>query len=189
MFSHHAIASGLEALGLGLDRPWAPTFAIAFGWTLLMLAYSPIADYLASRWVAERPRLEAFRRLQHGLPQLIAGVVIAWALGAFLEEFVFRALILRSLRAVLAAWLPAPAAISMAVALAALGAGAAHVYQGARGVVIITQLSVLFGALYVISGYNFWAVALCHGFYDTIAFVRFAFGYSKYARADRPAHE
>ena len=47
---------------------------------------------------------------------------------------------------------------------------------------IITQLSVLFGVLFVASGYNLWTVILAHGFYDTIAFVRFASGKSRYAK-------
>jgi len=39
----------------------------------------------------------------------------------------------------------------------------------------------------VVAGYNLWAVILCHGFYDTIAFVRFATGKSKYSKAPEAA--
>ena len=49
-----------------------------------------------------------------------------------------------------------------------------HLYQGPRATVIVTQLSVMFGVLFVVSGYNLWAVILCHGMYDTVAFIRFA---------------
>ncbi len=59
-----------------------------------------------------------------------------------------------------------------------------HLYQGLRAVIIVTQLSVLFGVLFVGSGYNLWAVILCHGLYDTIAFVRFANKKSNYSRLD-----
>jgi len=38
-----------------------------------------------------------------------------------------------------------------------------------------------FGVLFVVSGYNLWTVMLCHGLYDTIAFVRFANKKSKYS--------
>jgi hypothetical protein len=48
--------------------------------------------------------------------------------------------------------------------------------------VIIAQLSVLFGVLFVASGYDLWAAVLCHGLYDTIAFARFASGKSHYAK-------
>jgi hypothetical protein len=52
--------------------------------------------------------------------------------------------------------------------------------------VIVTQLSVLFGVLFVLSGCTLWAVVLCHGMYDTVAFVRFAFGKSKYSARMAP---
>jgi hypothetical protein len=85
----------------------------------------------------------------------------------------------------MSAWLTAPIAIAIAVCIAALGAGLMHLYQGPRAAVIVTQLSVLFGVLFVVSGYNLWAVILCHGMYDTVAFIRFATGKSKYSNLDR----
>jgi membrane protease YdiL (CAAX protease family) len=50
--------------------------------------------------------------------------------------------------------------------------------------VIVAQLSVLFGVLFVISEYNLWAVMICHGVYDTAAFVRFANKKFKYSNLD-----
>jgi hypothetical protein len=47
--------------------------------------------------------------------------------------------------------------------------------------VIITQLSSLFGLLMVVSGYNLWAVIIGHCLYDTVAFIRFANGKSRYS--------
>jgi hypothetical protein len=49
-----------------------------------------------------------------------------------------------------------------------------------------SQLSVLFGLLFVVSGDNLWAVILCRGLYDTVAFVRFANKSSKYSRLNEP---
>jgi hypothetical protein len=48
----------------------------------------------------------------------------------------------------------------------------------------VTQLSVLFGVPFVISGENLWTVVLCHGLYDTVAFIRFANRSSKYSNLD-----
>ncbi len=75
-------------------------------------------------------------------------------------------------------------AVAVAVCIAALGAGAMHSYQGPRAMLIITQLSILFGVLFVVSGYNLWAVMICHGLYDTIAFIRFATRRSCYSQLD-----
>ncbi len=80
--------------------------------------------------------------------------------------------------------LSAPVAAGIAICVAAAGAGMMHFYQGPRAMVIIAQLSILFGILFVVSGHNLWAVVICHGLYDTIAFVRFATKKSKYANMD-----
>ncbi len=175
----------LDSLGLGIPHSWWPTVGFAVAWLALMFAYSPIADWLATRWIAKAPTLESFRVIQQSKVKLIAGIVVAWVLGGFLEELIFRGVVLKSVKSLLTAWLPGPIAAGLAVCIAALGAALVHFYQGSRGMVIVTQLSVLFGVLFVISGYNLWAVMLCHGLYDTIAFVRFANKKSKYSDLDR----
>ena len=147
-----------------------------------MLAYSTLADRLAARWVAKPPTLGAFRGLQESRVKLLVGIVVAWILGGFLEELVFRGIILQSIEALVAPWLAAPLAAAVAILGAAAGAGVIHLYQGLRAVIIITQLSILFGLLFVLSGHNLWTVMLCHGLYDTIAFVRFANRKSRYSR-------
>jgi membrane protease YdiL (CAAX protease family) len=144
-----------------------------------------VADRLASRWFHKPPTLGTFRAIQESTVKLIAGIVVAWLLGGFLEELVFRGIVLKSVASLMGAWLAAPIAIAVAVCIAALGAGLVHLYQGPRATVIVTQLSILFGILFVVSGYNLLAVILCHGMYDTVAFIRFATGKSQYSNLDR----
>ena len=182
-----ALVSGkvtLDKLGLGLDHSWAPTIELALAWFGLMLVYSPLADWVATHWVTKPPTLEAFRVIQQSTGKLIAGIVAAWVLGGIGEELIARGIVLKAVEVFLAAYVPEPLAAGVAVCAAALGAGGMHAYQGLRAMVIITQLSVLFGVLFVVSGYHLWAVILCHGLYDTIAFVRFAHKQSKYSRLD-----
>jgi membrane protease YdiL (CAAX protease family) len=171
-------------LGLGTPRSWQSTLGFSLMGLGLMLAYSPFADWLAARWIDQPPNLEAFRALQQSRAKFIAGIVVAWVLGGVLEELVLRGIVLRSVDSVLTAWLGEPIASAVAVSIAALGAGVIHLYQGHRAVVIIAQLSILFGVLFIVSGNNLWAVMLCHGLYDTIAFVRFATKKSRYAKLD-----
>ncbi len=176
--------SPLTTLGLSTSVSWLSTIGFAVAWLALMLAYSPLADRVATRWVDKPPTLDAFRALQQSRSKLLIGIVVAWVLGGFLEELVFRRIILQSIEALLSAWFVAPIATGIAVCAAALGAGLVHSYQGLRAAIIITQLSVLFGLLFVVSGHNLWAVILRHGLYDTIAFVRFANKRSNYSRLD-----
>jgi hypothetical protein len=176
--------ASLQDFGLSTSVSWPSTVGFALAGLALMLAYSPLADRLATRWVDKPPTLDAFRMLQQSRTKLLMGIVVAWFLGGFLEELVFRGIVLQAIAAQVSAWLAAPMAIGIAVCAAAVGAGLMHLYQGLRAVLIVTQLSVLFGLLFVVSGRNLWAVVLCHGLYDTIAFVRFANKKSKYARLD-----
>jgi uncharacterized protein len=172
----------MPPLGLTAHRSWFSTIAFAVAWLALMLACSPLADRLATRCVARPPTLSAFRALQQSTSKLIVGIVMAWLLGGFLEELIFRGIVLQSVERLLSPWLARPMAAGIAICVAAAGAGLIHLYQGLRAAIIVTQLSVLFGLLFVVSGYNLWAVVLCHGMYDTIAFIRFAQRKSRYSK-------
>jgi membrane protease YdiL (CAAX protease family) len=101
--------------------------------------------------------------------------------GGVIEEVIFRGLVLRMVEGVLVASLTSPIATLIAIGVAAFGTTLFHFYQGPRAMLIISQLSILFGVLFVISGYNLWTVMICHGLYDTVAFVRFASKKSKYS--------
>ena len=182
-----AFASGkvtLDELGLGSSHPWWSTLGFALGGLGLMLAASPLADRLATRWVHAPPTLEAFSMIQQSKSRLVAGILAAWLLGGVLEELLARGIVLKSVESILTIWLMPPLAAGLAVILAAIGAGLIHSYQGHRAVLIITQLSILLGVLFVLSGYNLWPVMLCHGMYDTIGFVRYAAKKSKYSDLD-----
>ncbi|MDY0087494.1 MAG: CPBP family intramembrane glutamic endopeptidase [Coriobacteriia bacterium] len=171
----------LEWLGLQSPSSWPATIALSLTWLAMMLVLSPLADRLASALVSEPPRLEAFRVIQRGWGSLAVGIAVSWLLGGFIEEIALRGIVVRHMQTRLAPWIGSFSAAIVAVLLAALVAGIVHLYQGARGGLIVAQLSVLFGMLYVVSGYNLWTAIICHGCYDTIAFVRFARRSSKYS--------
>ena len=172
----------LTELGLDASRSWLATLKFAVIGLAVMLVYSPLADRVASHWFEKPPTLDSFRAIQGSMINLVIGILIAWLLGGFLEELIARGIILRSVEAFLKPWVVAQVATTLAILIAALGAGLMHSYQGPRAVLIIAQLSILFGILFVIRGYNLWTVILCHGLYDTIAFIRFANKTSRYAQ-------
>jgi len=172
------------AMLAGLGAPFFAGAAFALGWLAIMLVYSPAADWIATRLVAAPPRLKAFRALKESLAKLILGIVAAWILGGFLEEFLLRGMVLQAVAFGAVRFMPPIAAEALGILVAAALAYGMHLYQGPRAALIVTQLSVLFGLLFVISGHNLWAVILCHGLYDTIAFIRFATGASRYSKFD-----
>lgn len=177
-----------EDLGLSAAVSWPLTAASALAGLALLLIATPLANWIAERRFKRPPTLGAFKALKESPGNLLAGILIAWVLGGFLEELVLRGLLLQSIQAQAAtAQLPGWASAGAGIAFAALGALIIHLYQGGRAAVIVAQLSVIFGLIFVFSGRNLWAVILAHGLYDTIAFIRFATGASRYSRyADTP---
>lgn len=172
-----------DTFGLNRPRSWPFTVAGAVVWALVMLAYSPLADTLARKRFPEQPDLTAYDGLRRSRTMLLAGIAVGWLLGGFLEELAFRGVVLQAVEAWLSPVLPRPVAAAAAVLVAAAGAAVIHLYQGKRAVLIIFQLSALFGVLMVFGGHDLWAVMICHGVYDTVAFIRYANGTSRYARA------
>jgi len=170
-----------DDLGLGRPRSWPTTIGMALVGVAVLLAYSPVADAIARRRFPERPNLTAFDALRQSRVKLVAGIVVAWVLGGFLEELTFRGIVLQYVDAWLAPVLPKAIAATVAVLVAATGAAVAHLYQGPRAALVIVQLSSLLGLLMVLSGHNLWTVIICHGLYDTVAFIRYARGTSRYA--------
>jgi hypothetical protein len=84
-----AVAFGLIAygdlepktLGLAAPRSWPLTLGLSVGWVLLMLITTPLADWIATRFFATPPTLEACRAIQESRLKLAVGIVIAWILG------------------------------------------------------------------------------------------------------------
>lgn len=184
MAVHGWLSSALQPLGLSLSISWLGTVGSAVAWLVWMLAYSPIADRLATRLIAKPPTLGAFRALQESTLKLVIGIIVAWILGGFLEEVFLRGVVLQAVERAASTVVPASVAAGLGVVTAAGIAGLLHLYQGRRAAIVITQLSVLFGILFVVSGHNLWSVILCHGLYDTVAFIRFATKTSKYSKLD-----
>src|ERR1035437_1750074 len=73
-----------EELGLSSMVFWPQTIIFALAGLAVTLAFSPVADRIASRWFPEPPHLEAFRALQKSKVYLVLGIVTAWVMGGFL---------------------------------------------------------------------------------------------------------
>src|SRR5215467_1083631 len=89
---------------------WPSTIGFAVAGLAVMLAYSPLADRIATWLVRKPPSLGAFRMLQQSKVKLVLGIVVAWILGGFVEEYVFRWIVLRWIEQLLLPSLVKPAA-------------------------------------------------------------------------------
>src|SRR5262249_50053723 len=136
---------------LGLAAPFPAGVAFALVWLAILLAWSPAADWIATRLVADPPRLGAFRGLKQARAKLTLGIVIAWILGGFVEEVLLRGIVLQAVETGTAPITGLLAADALGILAAAGLAFVLHLYQGQRAALIVAQLSVLFGLLFVVS--------------------------------------
>lgn len=146
------------------------------------LIYSPAADWLAKKAFAAPPNLAAFEPLKDSRTKLVIGIVIAWILGGFIEEIVLRGIVLRETEHAFRGLLGSPFPTVIAIWTAAIAAAILHLYQGRRAALVILQISVIFGAVFIAAHRDLWAAILCHGLYDTNAFIRYANGTSRYSK-------
>ncbi len=151
------------------ERPWrlvAQMLVFAAAWSLLNIAVLiPVTNHLSG----QRQDVSAFTDLRGNLGLLALYVVLAWVVGAFLEETAFRGYLLTRLTEVLGR---SRAGLIASVTVSSILFGLLHTEQGVVGVAV----SGLAGAVFSALRYRFrtlWAPILAHGFDDTIGFTWF----------------
>ncbi len=95
-------------------------------------------------------------------------IAVGWIMGGFLEEFTFRGFVVTRVHKLLGS---DPAAIWIAILVAAVPFGIAHMYQGPAGMIGTGLIGFLFGVIYVVHGYNLWYPVFAHGFINTVAMI------------------
>ncbi len=163
--------------GVGLRRP--PSLVKLGLWTLLALVIGFALDILAhqllplilgvpdeaTRAIDERYQ-GRFANLPGNLPVYFMWLAIAWIIGGFVEELLFRgAMITRFEQAF--EGLPF-AAILGVLAQAAIFGQQHFYYQGLAGAAATSLGAVLAGTIYLLLKRNLWALILSHGLNNTI---------------------
>ena len=103
------------------------------------------------------------------LPVYLGWLAIAWISAGFGEEVFFRGYVIDRLSRLLpdSRW-----AVPVAVLLAALGFGIAHMYyQGVRGLVVTGMIGLALGTLYILYKRNLWPLIIAHASVDTLVFT------------------
>ena len=95
-------------------------------------------------------------------------LLASWTTAGFGEEVLHRGFLMGQLTKLFggkkSAWW-----ISMIVVSIIFGLG--HVYQGPMGMLLVTYSGLVFGTLFILSGYNLWYTIIAHGTADTIVFL------------------
>ncbi len=159
---------GLLKLGLARPERWTRVILLGvLGALVTHVVIGSIAIPAASR-VFGPPNLRVFEPLVGNTRALVGGLAVAWTVGAFAEEMVFRGFLLRWLAWRLGhdegAWLSA-------VMLSSVIFGLGHLYQGGTGVIGTAAAGIVYASAMLLGKKSLWPAVLAHGLYDTFAFV------------------
>lgn len=163
--------------GAGLGRPpqgWVRCFGQAFMLAVVLYGVEALTVGPLARLVSDEPKdLTLFDPIQGDLEMLALYLGFMWLFAAFGEEFIWRGFLLRG---IVESARPARWSSGLAVLVSAVLFGAAHAFQGPRGVVEKTLGGLILGGVYVYSGRSsIWLVVLVHGVQNTISFVAIYF--------------
>jgi membrane protease YdiL (CAAX protease family) len=149
---------GWREIGLARPASWRLTLLLGLGGGVAYQCLSLYAiEPLLARLTGSLPDARMFAFLVGNTRFFLLSLAVTWTLAAFGEELVSRGYLMNRVADLAgrgrAAW-----AISL-VAVSVLF-GVMHLYQGASGVISNTLTGLVFGALYLASGRNLWALLL-----------------------------
>ena len=154
----------------GLARPKSLPFAAAaavllFGvvWLVMNYVVPPLASAVGAQ---SSPSFLAYVR--GNLPAFLQWLAIAWAVGAFAEELLFRGFLLNVVARIAS---PTNAGLAVGIVFQAVLFGALHWYQGTLGFLMAGLFAFVYGIAYFACGRNLWPLILVHGSWNTMGIV------------------
>jgi membrane protease YdiL (CAAX protease family) len=168
---------GKDLASVGLKRP--DNLKKAALWTIIALVLTMgvgmVAESLftavigapdeATQAIDERFQ-GRFDNLPGNLPVYLFWLALAWVIGAFTEEVLFRGVLFSKFEQAFAG---VPLATLLAVLCQAVLFGQAHYYyQGLAGWVATGAIAFVSGALYLVFRRNLWPLMLSHGLSNTL---------------------
>lgn len=155
---------------LGLAKPkawWKPilTFLLTFGCVVI---FSQSVSPLIIDTFGKHQNISFVYSVKGNLPGLIYLLIVVWVTAAFLEEIIFRALLINSFDILLG---KSGLSALAAVFISAIIFSGIHAYQGLTGILTTGAMGIIFGVAYLFNGRRIWPLILMHGLIDTIMLV------------------
>ena len=118
-----------------------------------------------------------FENVPGNIGLLLMFLTVSWTTAGFGEEVVYRGFLMGNLARLLGGkkmgWIVSLLIVS---AIFALG----HAYQGPMGIVLVAYAAIIYGTLYIVSGYNLWYTIIAHITADTFVFLMIFMGFADY---------
>ncbi|MCH2458445.1 MAG: CPBP family intramembrane metalloprotease [Henriciella sp.] len=178
-------AGGHSWRDLGVQRPkswlWlaiqtviALIVTIGVGILAQSLAVSVIGEASEATQAIDARFLGRFDNLPGNLPVYLFWLTMAWVIGGFTEEMLFRGALFSRFESLLA---DLPLAVILAIFCQAILFGQQHYYyQGLAGWVATAAIAVVSGLLYLAFKRNLWPLIISHGLSNTIGLTALYLG-------------
>ncbi|MEQ1865600.1 MAG: CPBP family intramembrane glutamic endopeptidase [Micropepsaceae bacterium] len=158
---------------LGLRRPVSITRVLVWSGVALVItmAAGPAIELAVSSAGISGTEIDPrysgrFADLRGNTPMFVYWVFLSWFVGGFVEEMLFRGMLISRFERLLSG---GPVALAMAVVLQSIVFGQQHFYyQGWSGALATGGIALLSGFFYVMLGRNLWPLVLSHGAANTI---------------------
>ena len=173
--------TGVEQTHVGLEVAGLPGLAAGPGVLGLGLAAGVVLQFvslyaiepLIARATGKLPDVSLFSAFTSNWRFLVLSLVVSWTIAAIGEEFTYRGYLMSRTAQVLGS---SRRAWTVALVVTSALFGAAHLYQGASGVITTGLTGLILGALFLACGRNLWVPIMAHGANDTIGFLLLFFG-------------
>ena len=116
--------------------------------------------------------LGVFEQLKGNVSLLITSLLLAWVVGGFIEEIIFRSFFISRISFIV----PKQVGIVLAVVLPSILFGYLHSYQGPSGQVLTGVVGLSLAIIFLVNKKNIWLNILTHGFTNTFSMLFLYFG-------------
>lgn len=162
------VAAGDNWHAMGLRRPdawWRVIIIAALLYALLWLHANYALPWLAAR-IPPSPGASIMGYVAGNTVAFAGWLLIAWVVGGFIEELLFRGFLMNRLwrlfGATTLAWIPA-------LLLQAVLFGLLHYNRGLFAFIFTATGALIFGLVYLLAKRNLWPLIIAHGAWNTIA--------------------
>lgn len=171
------LRSSWSDLGLRRPRSWGKTITIGISVGIITQLFALfVLIPLLQKTNIEPLDYSRFKTLNGNIGMFLMYLTISWTTAGFGEELIFRGFLMghfaRLFGGKKAGWWLSLVVVSVIFALV-------HAYQGPMGMILIMFPAILFGIMYIMSGFNLWYTIIAHGTADTFVFLMFFTGFAE----------